>query len=71
MNTNWEQTARNRKTDDGILPTLVQILTLGIAEKPEVWEVEFKNKVTGETVRGAGPSPAAAEQEAKLRIQDH
>ena len=69
MNENWQETARQQKTDGGALSTLLQIVTLGIAEKPEIWEIEYKNKVTGETVRGIGPSPAAAEQQAKLRIK--
>ena len=65
MNENWQQTAREKKNGGGPISTLVQILTLGIAEKPEIWEVEYKNKVTGQTVRGTGPSPAAAEVKAK------
>ena len=68
MNENWQQTAREKKSGGGTMSTLVQILTLGIAEKPEIWEVEYKNKITGQTVRGTGPSPAAAEQQVAAQI---
>ena len=67
MNENWQQTTR-QKTSGGIMATLVQILTLGLAEKPEIWEVEYKNRVTGEVVRGAGPSIEAAEKDAAAHI---
>ena len=69
MNDNWQETSRQMKTGGGSLSTLFQILTLGIAGKPEVWEIEYKNRVTGETVRGTGASPAAAQQQAQARIR--
>ena len=56
------------KEGGGFLATLVQILTLGIAEKPEMWEVEYKNRATGEIVRGVGASLAAAEKNAAARL---
>ena len=68
MNDNWQETSREMKAGGGPFSTLVQILTLGIAGKPERWEIEYKNRVTGETVRGSGPSPAAAQQQAKERM---
>jgi len=68
MNENWQETCREKKASNSSLSTLVQILTLGIAERPEVWEVEYKNKVTGETVRGTGPNPVAAQQRAQALI---
>jgi hypothetical protein len=70
-NDNWERTLREKKSDSGVLSTIMQILTLGIAEKPEVWEVEYRNRLTGEKVSGAGPSPAAAELQAKSRMEGH
>ena len=65
MNDNWQEISREMKTSESTLGTLVQILTLGIAGKPESWEIAYKNKVTGETVRGTGPSPAAAQHQAQ------
>jgi hypothetical protein len=65
MNDNWQETSREMKLSTGTLSTLVQILTLGIAGRPEVWEVEYKNRLTGQTVRGTGPNPAAAQQQAQ------
>jgi len=65
MNDNWQETSREVKASGGPLSTLFQILTLGIAGKPEMWEVEYKNKLTGQTVRASGPSPAAAQQRAQ------
>src|SRR5690349_19842844 len=67
MSDNWQETTRQKK-DGGVMATLVQILTLGIAEKPEMWEVEYKNRVTGKVVRGAGPSVEAAEKVAQERM---
>jgi len=69
MNDNWQETSREVKSSAGPLSTLVQVITLGIAGKPEIWEVEYKNKVTGETVRGSGPSPAAAQQRAQALMR--
>ena len=68
MNGNWQETSREVKTGGGPLSTIVQILTLGIAGRPEMWEIEYRNKVTGEKVRGTGPSPAAAQQQAQQRM---
>jgi hypothetical protein len=68
MNQNWQQTVRQKTNSSGFMATLVQILTLGIAEKPDEWEVEYKNRVTGEVVRGVGPSLAAAEKDASARL---
>ncbi|HEY6844256.1 MAG TPA: hypothetical protein VI391_08820, partial [Thermoanaerobaculia bacterium] len=60
MNEQWQQTVRHKKNGGGFMSTVVQILTLGIAEKPEQWEVEYKNRTTGAIVRGVGPSLSAA-----------
>ncbi|HEY6894259.1 MAG TPA: hypothetical protein VI258_08840, partial [Rhodanobacteraceae bacterium] len=68
MNENWQQTVRQKSGGGGLMATLVQILTLGIAEKPEQWEVEYKNRTTGAIVRGVGPSLSAAENDATSRI---
>lgn len=66
-NDDWEEVLRDKK-DPGFGATLVQILTLGIAEKPEIWEVEYRNKRTGEKVHAEGPSAADAERNAKKAL---
>lgn len=62
-NSNWEKTV-SRQKGGGAMGTIVQILTLGIAENPKVWEVEFRNRLTGQTVKGSGTSEAEAERRA-------
>ena len=66
-NDDWEEVLRDKK-DSGFAATLFQILTLGIAEKPEMWEVEYRNKRTGEKVRAVGASAEEAERNAKKAL---
>jgi hypothetical protein len=66
-NGEWEQTRREKQ--GGVMATLVQILTLGIAARPDAWQIEYKNRKTGKTVRAVGATETEAEDAAKRAIQ--
>ncbi|HEX9161511.1 MAG TPA: hypothetical protein VF980_07355 [Thermoanaerobaculia bacterium] len=68
MDATWEKIVAEKKSG-GVASTLLQVLTLGIAEKEELWEVEYKNNKTGEVVRGLGATADEADQKARARFE--
>ena len=60
----WEKTESKQNTGSWV-STLLQIATLGIAARPDQWEVIYTNRLNGRTVRGIGTT----EQEADARAR--
>jgi hypothetical protein len=64
----WEKAVVEKK-DGGWLGTVVQIATLGLSGPPEHWEVSYRNRQTGQTVKAIGTTQEEAE--ARARAQCH
>lgn len=63
----WEKAVVEKK-DGGWIGTVVQIATLGLSGPPEHWEVSYRNRLTGQTIKGVGTTEEEAEARARNLI---
>ena len=66
FNGTWERTSSRRTAGFGSI--LLQVATLGIAANPNAWEVEYTDSVTGQRVRGTGPTEGDADEQARMKV---